>query len=313
VPEVRPEPAPLEQRHAVCQRLLARLPLDLAHRQALLQRGFSEPEMEARGYGVLRNGPGRARLCREIHAGDMQSLAGVPGFYTKLGDDGRPYWSLAGRCGLLIPCRDPKGRIRGLRLRPDDSGGGGKYRWLSSAGRPGGTGSGVHCHVARPLSCKVANTVWVTEGEVKADIAAERLGAVVISVPGVDCWPSALPDLEELLPGGGTVVLALDADWPEKPSVGSALWHLALACRALAYGTEVATWNVKYKGLDDLLAAGLEPQRLNPSAIPAPRWETKASSRIAAELPANPTQTMTLAEMRLRLPGVFDQAFRRCS
>jgi hypothetical protein len=298
----------------VYQRLLARLPLDPAHRQALLQRGFSGAEMEARGYGVLRNGPGRARLCREIHAGDMQSLAGVPGFYAKPGDDGRPYWSLAGRSGLLIPCRDPKGRIRVLRLRPDEPGDGGKYRWLSSAGRPGGTGSGVHCHIARPLSDKTRDpAVWITEGELKADLAAERLGAVVVSVPGVDCWPSALPDLEELVPGGGTVVLALDADWSDNLSVGNALWHLALACRALGYGTEVATWNVKYKGLDDLLVAGLAPQRLNPSAIPAPRWETKTSSRIAAELPANPSRTMTLAEVRLRLPGVFGQTFRRCS
>src|SRR5713226_1109056 len=97
---------------------------------------------------------------------------------------------------------------------------GGKDRWLSSKNMLQGTGSGVHCHVAKPiLGSSPDKAIWVTEGEIKSDLAAERIGAIVVSIPGVSSWARALHDLQELLPGRGCVVVALDSDWQANPHV----------------------------------------------------------------------------------------------
>lgn len=295
------EVAPLGRRDRVYRRLLGGLPLSDRHRDALLARGCAPAEVAARGYGTLPLA-GRARACREV--AELEYLAGVPGFFAREGGRGE-YVTLAGSPGLLIPVRAPDGRVRALRIRPDDQEGGGKYRWLSSGDRPGGTGSGAHCHVARPLGPVRDDAVWVTEGEIKADLASQRLGAVVVSVPGVDLWSRALADLAELLPGGGRVVVALDSDWPEKPAVHAALWSLVLASQALGYRAEVALWDVTHKGLDDLLVAGLVPEVRPPGAVPALPWTWKTSSRPMAILETPPAPPIPIPMMRARLETEF--------
>jgi hypothetical protein len=87
--------------------LLGHTHLEGQHRQALLARGFTDRQIDKRRYRTLAGG--RAGLCRAIHEGEFELLRGVPGFYQKQGDDGRPYWSIAGAGGLLIPCLDPGG------------------------------------------------------------------------------------------------------------------------------------------------------------------------------------------------------------
>jgi hypothetical protein len=303
----RPAPAALDAPRAspercdrVYRRLLALLQLSQAHRQDLLARGFTDAEINARGYRSLPL-QGRAAICREIAA--TCPLEGVPGFYQKKGAHGH-YWTVAGSPGLLIKVLGPDGQIRGLRLRPDDKGDGGKYRWFSSNDRPGGAGSGAHCHVARPLGPVRDPTVFSTEGEIKADLAAERLGAVVLSVPGVDLWQRALDDLAVLLPEGGRAVTALDADWRNKPPVHRAVWSLLLACGAIGYDAEVALWDVKDgKGIDDLLVAGKRPGLHPPTAIPAPDWDLKVSSRVMRRTAVMPTgwpRPIKLVEARRR-------------
>ncbi|MGH7171502.1 MAG: toprim domain-containing protein [Gemmataceae bacterium] len=203
----------------------------------MLNRGYRSGEVELRDYRSLPL-QGRARIALEIQASER--LDGVPGFYTGSNERGS-YPALAGSPGLFIPVRAPNKHIRGLRIRPDNANGAGKYRWLSSADKPGGIGPDASCHISRPLLLPVEDrTVWITEGEIKADLSAERLGAVVVSIPGVDLWSRALPDLAELLPNGGRIVVALDADWRDKPRVHLALSGLLLACTSLGYETGVA-------------------------------------------------------------------------
>jgi hypothetical protein len=202
-----------------------------------------------------------------------------------------------------------------LRIRPDNVGeDGGKYRWLSSGYKPGGIGSGVHCHVARPLLHDLKDTaIWISEGELKADLSAERLRAKILSVPGASCWAHALPDVVELLPAGGRVVVALDADWREKPQVRVAVWNLAQACLALGYAVEIALWDPMWKGLDDLLVAGHQPELHSLERIPEPAWELKLSSQILADAPIRPPVTaVELEMMRQALLGAFAEV-SQCS
>jgi hypothetical protein len=267
--------APVARLDAVYRRFLAALIFNGTHRRLLQAKGLDPAEAVCRHYASLPL-QGRARVCRRV--AEREDLAGVPGFYVADGERGR-YWTCAGSPGLLIPVFAPDGRIRGLRVRPGNQGAGiGKYLHFSSRNKKGGTGSGAHCHVARP-AVVTDDAVWITEGEIKADIACGHLGAVVLSIPGVASWQRALPDLAELLPQGGCVVLALDADWRKNPAVHAALWNLSLTCPAIGYRTEVALWEPTYKGIDELLTAGLHATMADRNQIPPPAWTLKLTAR----------------------------------
>lgn len=232
----------------VYRSLLGALPLTPEHGTALVARGL-EPgkdplgprSVPPEGSGALRETATWAFQGARIAAGDATGR--VP-----LVRDG------IARCpaGLVIPVVSLEGQVVGLRVRPDDPGEGGKYRW--------GVGARARVHVARP-PVSPAVRVWITEGELKAEVAARRLGAVVLSLPGVSvCHSEAEAIVVKLAPPGSEVVIAFDADADRKPQV--ALARAQLAARLLASGLRVqfATWpEAQGKGLDDLLVAGGVP------------------------------------------------------
>src|SRR5262249_10580502 len=148
----------------------------------------------------------------------------VPGFIIRQGRSG-PYVTLAGAAGLLIPVRDPTGRIVALLARRDEPGDGkGKYLYLSSA-RDGGPGPGASPHF--PLGFPAAaETVRLTEGSLKADVAQALSGLPTIGAAGL-AWRPALDAAAEL--GCHTVRLALDADALDNPHVARALSDCAEA------------------------------------------------------------------------------------
>jgi hypothetical protein len=137
----------------------------------------------------------------------------------------------------------------------------------------------------------------------------------------VAAWSRALPDLAELLPDGGAVVVALDSDWRTKPAVHEAAWNLMQACHALGYGVEVALWDKAHKGIDDLVTAGLMPDRRRltadmmaeikerpPGAMGPPPWSRthKLTARMLMEAPRRTVPpTVTLTAVRAALPAAF--------
>lgn len=251
--------APLRLRDATYRRLLTLLGLSDLHRRALRRRGMTDAEIEARGYASMPL-RGRAEACRQLTTQGF-TLAGVPGFYRKQ-DNGQNWWTLAGRPGLLIPVRDSEGRIHGLQIRHDGNASP-RYAWLSSAGRPGGAGSGSPVHVSRPDTLRDPR-LWLTEGPLKADVAAERLGAVVIAVPGVASWREGLMAAREM-PGKATeLVIAFDMDAQKNPHVERYRADLILAAFEESWRVKAALWPDTFKGLDDALVAGAEIQLVNP-------------------------------------------------
>jgi hypothetical protein len=104
------------------------------------------------------------------------------------------------------------------------------------------------------------NTVRLTEGELKADVATALSGLLTLSIPGVAMWGKALPVLEELRPQ--QVALAFDVDWRSNPHVARALGQAAFALIKAGYTVQVEDWDPALgKGIDDLLAAGHRPVR----------------------------------------------------
>ena len=235
---VAPEPfrADPATRHRAYTALIRAGRLTVAHRAWLRARRMDPDRARQRGYVSVQPGPS------PIDPG----ADGVPGFYRVHGR-----WHLAGPAGLAIPVRDAAGRIQALHVRADDRTHG-KYRWLSSPNCPGGASSGAPVHVARGTG----PVVWITEGPLKADVAARALGVPVLGVPGVSVWRRALPVLEPLHPT--TVVLAFDQDPvpATAAAVAAQVTVFARACRVQGWTVRVVHWDRAYKGLDDALRAG---------------------------------------------------------
>ncbi|MDP9473504.1 MAG: hypothetical protein M3Q71_23050, partial [Chloroflexota bacterium] len=199
-PDPKAEP---DVRHLVYQRLATLLSLSDTHRSDLHRRGITDAQIAARGYATLP-ATGRkeiaAQLLAEFSAATMER---IPGFYYRADNTGRRYPTLAGGRdgGLLVPVRDPEGRIAGYQVRRDNPPPGTpRYTWLSSKDRDSGTGSGAPVHVARPIASDSGSSrsVVVIEGPLKADIASDHLGCVVIAVPGVSNRAGVLPALAKL-------------------------------------------------------------------------------------------------------------------
>lgn len=264
-PETRPPAAPVPPvptttaadpatRHRVYRALLAELALTPVHRQALRQRGLRDEEIARREYRSLPV-QGRAALARRLMERCGPDVCRrVPGFYLAQ-RDGRGWWSLAGAAGLLVPVRDLDGQMVALKVRADTPGERSKYSTVSSATH-GGPGPGANVHV--PLAAPSGETVRVTEGELKGDVATALSGLLTVSLPGVALWRQALPILQARQVR--RVLLAFDADWRANAHVAQALGHAALALVAAGYAVEVEIWEAALgKGIDDLLAAGHTP------------------------------------------------------
>jgi len=245
-------------KHAVYTALLTLCPLSPAHRAHLLGPTRQLPEEALATYGTLPEGKAQTPILAALVAEfTREVLLVTPGFTL---DQNRPGGlRLNSHGGLLIPVRDGAGRIQGMQVRADR--GEPRYRWLSSAE---GVSSGTPAHVARPAQV-TDQRVYLTEGPLKADIAAGHLGAVVVGITGVTTWRHALPALDALqAEGHDVVVVALDADDPGDPKkqhtvalVEAIRQEVAAALVGMGYAVRFARWDHSAgKGLDDLLLGG---------------------------------------------------------
>ncbi len=152
---------------------------------------------------------------------------------------------------------------------------GNRYWWWSSGSKDNGSsiGAPLPYHLALPSPClpfwDVGETpegiidcseVWVTEGPIKADKAAEALQKPVFGLPGIGTYALILEPLKKL--GCKHIVLAYDADLVLKSEVQKTL---ELCAEFFAVNTDMsmslALWDLSLgKGIDDILDAGFLPQ-----------------------------------------------------
>jgi len=225
--------------------LLSELSLSEAHCDNLRHsRGLTDAQIVSLGYKTLPAN-GRRELVTGLQSKGIR-LAGVPGFYLEAG-----YWQLAGPLGIAIPVRDTRKRIAGLQIRCDSSDGG-RYKWLSSRGFNAGCSPGTPVHVAGTGSLN--GEVWITEGPLKADIAALKLGRLVLAVAGVGNWPGVIPIIRELKPK--RAIIAFDMDKASNPTVKLHTEALTACLIRRGMRTFEADWDTHFKGIDDLLIGG---------------------------------------------------------
>lgn len=201
------ERAPVEKISETFTALLRMLPLTPTHEQKLLERGFTEEQIIKNGY---KSTPafGLKKLAeRLVKAGC--TVKGVPGFY--LDQDGK--WTInfhTNNSGFLVPVRNFDGQILGMQIRADRPHKDRKYIWLSSSGYHMGVTSGSPVHF---VGNEGEETVFVTEGPLKADLAHALSGRTFVAVAGVNLYHN-LPPVIERLKAGGTKLLyeAYDMD-----------------------------------------------------------------------------------------------------
>jgi len=248
--------APPERLDAVLTLILRHAGLRERHRQALLRRGLDAESIRANGYATNPEN-GRSAILATVRM--IHDTTGVPGVYYSRRGRGGGYWTFAGAPGLLVPVRDVDGRVRGVQVRPDQVGDdGATYRWVSSSGREGGTGSGTPLHWT--LTGDRHGPLVVTEGPLKADVVAHLSGLRVLGFAGCHAGQGRrlVAELDAVgWPLSRPVYLAIDVDFRRNENVRRGLVSILRALDRAGYTVRVATWDPDLgKGLDDALAAG---------------------------------------------------------
>lgn len=187
--------------------LLQELTLTEVHKKNLLDRGFTEQQIEQNEY---KSTPvfGFKKIAASLQKQGC-TLCGVPGFYQE--EDGK--WSMrftSKSSGFMIPIRNVHGLIVGMQIRLDRPYDGRKYIWFSSAGMKTGVTSGSPVHLAGEVGDK---TVFVTEGPLKGDLAHALSGRCFVCVPGVNQYANLKSVLRFLKECGTTRIYeAYDMD-----------------------------------------------------------------------------------------------------
>lgn len=253
--------ADLEIRHKTYQHMLEILTLTERNKWELQQRGLSE---NAIVYHEYRSTPTRNR--KQIVDILLQRgciLKGVPGFYvTRNGE-----WSInmsSKLSGVLIPIRNAERKIQGLQIRLNQVlANGTKYIWLSSVNYEQGVSPCSPIHIA---GCFPTETIYITEGALKAEIAHELTGKTFIAVAGVNQYRSLsniLLVLKEL--GVKWIVEAYDMDKFNNVHVMYGCIVLSILAQKMGFLTKNLYWNLKYKGIDDVNKALKDKEILNPN------------------------------------------------
>ena len=271
-------------------------PISNANRAGLHARGLDDEQIARQSYGSLPEGEvAEERIAQEVAQAIGCDPAGrVPGFIRR-----NARLALVNIPGLLIPVRNAHGHIVGLKIRPHRQHPGRKYVWFSAGDVKGSIGQNGHAvHIAYPPRSVSTRRVVVTEGGLKGNIAADRLGLVVLCVAGVPntrevlAALKALGDVEEVL-------IAYDADAETNENVARAEADLARLLDDAGYRVMQLTWPAEAgKGLDDILTS-------TPPTIPV----AMSHPALQTEAPRPATTAPELAEVK-RLHSLSNAARR---
>lgn len=217
------------------------------HRAKLLLRGFTDAEVDRLGYVSAPQPDETDAIAAELAKYDLR---GVPGFYREKGG-----WRLRDLgSGIYIPVRDAQRRIRGIQIRRDE--GEPRYVWLSSNGKPEGTGPGAPVHFCRPERVRATGEALLTEGALKGAVISFFLKCGVIAIAGVSTFAEDFgAQLKADFPELRHVILCYDNDWKRKREVRKALFRLQGVLRRAGLRWSVRKFPDAYKGYDDFLLA----------------------------------------------------------
>jgi hypothetical protein len=257
------------QRAEAINFLLGQLSLSTLHRAFLYEEGFTLERSEELGYRTLpTDDKTRRSLLNQLDKLYGRETARSLGFvYEREAKAGSKYlvFSAIPRDQeiLLFPICNLQGqpialkaRWMGAEINPQTNKPQRHYLIMSAGNTELGASVSTPIHVARPLMPVANQEGWVivTEGERKAQFAADMLGVTVLGVQGVNNWRSGhlLQLLAQLK--AKVVIEAFDADFTTNLNVARAARQMCQQIGAAGYRLYQARWPLaKGKGLDDFL------------------------------------------------------------
>lgn len=179
----------------VYREMISMLKLKESHKKHLRSRGLSDAEvelMDQNGYRSTDRENSQAIARKLLKRGFF--LDGVPGFFVnRYGDWDTAFYS--SNKGLLCPVYTMDRKICGFQIRLDKPDKKRKYVWFTSNGLERGTSSKSPAGISGIMK---EDTIWVTEGILKAEIAFLRTNHPYIGTPGVSNYKGLYPVLLEL-------------------------------------------------------------------------------------------------------------------
>lgn len=197
-------------------------------------------------------------------------IKGIPGFYGEVkfskSEEQEDFSQLKINLpsdGFLIPImcnEDGLKRLSCFQIRRDK--GETRYIYLSSVGKPNGVGveqcDKVHysdnCWTKEGHLKPIPKVMNLTEGALKANVAAELSGAPFIAIPGVNAYRDLAKQLEYLKANGCEQInIYFDMDSYENPQVEKALQKVQSIISDSGLKCVRVNWDRNFKGIDDYL------------------------------------------------------------
>lgn len=277
---VIPKATFIDMRDRVYRELLSLLSLSEEHKKDLLKRGLTEEQIKAGGYKSL---PvlgfctlAELSLWKSVNISDFQlAIKFWKGIFEKNGGSNIPGYFVANddirlvrrKAGYFVPVKDHLGRISGMQIRYDALPENAtekqkemyhKYSWFSSSEKDTGctiTGIETIHHVGFDTkSDSTPETVYLTEGALKADVASAISGRPFIALIGVNNTSQLRMELDYLKASGTKLIkVAVDMDYRDKPTVRKALDNIMHIISDAGLDSIMLTWPDEYKGIDDFL------------------------------------------------------------
>lgn len=217
------------------------------HYNDLVKRGLSHMLIERLGFKSVPTQEERIRISKKLRESGIQ-LKGVPGFfYGKFG------WELkSNSAGYFIFIRNIFGQIVGAQIANDDRNSDAKYYQFSSSGLEQGTSSGTSIHFIGSL--KGEDTIYLTEGPLKANIAYRFMNKPFMAILGINALSSlelVLGDLKKR--GIKNIVMAIDMDYKTNVHVKKGRNDIIRMLRKYKFNVNDNFGWESHNGIDDYL------------------------------------------------------------
>ena len=202
---------------------------------------------------ALNNKNDKKKICEKIEK-KFGKISQIPGFFYK--ENQLTYKIVP---SILIPNYDIYGRIISITIKPLNSNLS-KYYYFSSKDKDGGRGAinNISCYLGEKR-----NKIFLTEGQKKAFVFNQMFNISSFSISGVTNYHqfferSFLSFLRKNKVND--VIIGFDSDYKMNPSVKKCLMKTASNFEFLGFNVYILDWDVKYKGIDDLLLSGNKPR-----------------------------------------------------
>ena len=253
--------ASIEKRNKVYETLFKACRLSNVDYEDLKRRGLTDESIRRNGYCTLYIPDQQASRyvgsCVKHKVGE--SILGVPATYED--KNGNEIFSLVKNKCCVIRYKNRNNLTQAVQLKPQVRKEGlPRYYWYSSNGYNKGVGGGNFVHYATDFyfSIKrnkeiavIGDTLYITEGALKGDIAHQFTHAPFICVAGVNNIGGLKEELDAYKGQVKDVICCYDMDYIDTPEVAKATETLKELIKGCGYNYYRLMWDSRYKGIDD--------------------------------------------------------------